>query len=189
MLKPSELNDKLFFEELPQKFSVRFEEVQGITFPQVKVTINENQTGDVVDDNAYENDGYRYHDIFHYSFATLLGWSPCVRSMLKRKRKSDRNIDRIEDGARAAITEECISLMIFSNAKQNNFYQDKDSIDINLLQTIQNMTKPFEVKDKTIKEWENAIMKSYEMFRLLMGNKGGIIHFDAINKSIEYKQN
>lgn len=189
MLKPNEHSNSLFLEELPQKFSVRFEEVHGNSFPQVKVTIDENQTGDVVDDNSYENDGYRYHDVFHYTFATLLGWSPCVRSMMKRKRKSNLIIDRIEDGARAAITEECISLMIFSNAKQNNFYKDKESIDIHLLQTIRNMTMPFEVKDKTVKEWENAILKSYEMFRLLNKNKGGVVHFDAQNKSIEYKQN
>ena len=189
MLKQNEHINSCFIEELPQKFMVKFEEVQDSSFPQVKVTIDENQAGDIVDDNSYENDGYRYHDVFHYTFATLLDWSPCVRSMLKRKRKSNQDIDRIEDGARAAITEECISLMIFSNAKQNDFYTDVESIDNHLLQTIKNMTAPFEVKNKTAKEWEKAILKSYEMFRLLNLNKGGIVHFDAQNKSVEYKKN
>jgi hypothetical protein len=176
-------------EELPKKFVVKFEEVLDGAFPQVKVTINENQSGDIVDDNSYDYDGYRYHDVFHYTFATLLGWSPCVRSMLKRKRKSNQDIDRIEDGARATITEECISLMIFSNAKQNNFYKGVSSIESHLLQTIKNMTEPFEIKNKTIAEWETVILKSYEMFRLLNLNKGGVIQFDAQNSSVEYIKN
>lgn len=175
-------------EILPQKYSVKFEELNDSSFPKVRVTVDGMQSGDVVDDNAFENDGYRFHDVFHYTFAALLGWSPCVRSMLKRKRKSNVHIDRIEDGARAAITEECISLMIFCNAKQNNYYQDATYVDSYLLNTIKNMTAQFEVKDKTTDDWQQAILKSYEMFRLLNEHGGGTINFDAINKSVSFSE-
>lgn len=174
-------------EILPQSFNVKFEEVNNGLYPQVKVTLNNSQVGDVIDDNSYENDGYRYHDIFHYTFATLLNWSPCVRAMLKKKRKSNALIDRVEDGARATITEESISLMIFSNAKQNNFYTDINVIDDYLLSTIKNMTLSFEVKSKSKEEWQTAILKSYEVFRLLKENKGGIVKFNSRNKSVTYK--
>src|SRR5690606_24082598 len=97
-------------ETLPRNFIVKFEELNNERYPQVKVTLNDRQAGDIIDDNAYVDDGYRYHDVFHYTFATLLQWSPCARAMLNRKRKSCADIDRIEDGARAAITEEAISL-------------------------------------------------------------------------------
>lgn len=176
-------------ETLPQKYSVKFEELKGNSFPKVRVTLDGVQSGDIVDDNSFENDGYRFHDVFHYSFATLLGWSPCVRSMLKRKRKSNELIDRIEDGARAAITEECISLMIFCNAKENNFYKDANSVSSYLLSTIKNMTAQFEVKNKTTDEWQYAILKSYEMFRLLNEHGGGRINFDAIDKSVSFSKN
>lgn len=175
-------------ETLPQTYSVKFEEIKDSFFPKVRVTLDGMQSGDIVDDNSFENDGYRFHDVFHYTFATLLGWSPCVRSMLKRKRKSDKHIDRVEDGARAAITEECISLMIFCNAKQNNFYKDTTFIDNYLLDTIKNMTRQFEVKSRTTDEWQQAILKSYEMFRLLNEHGGGTVNFDAINKSVSFSK-
>src|SRR5688572_27976279 len=94
-------------EQIPRHFTVSFKEVGIGKKAEVSVVFNDSkQLGDIINDNAYENDFYRYHDVFHYSFATLLGWSPCVREMMKRKRKSNKLLDEIEDGARATITEE-----------------------------------------------------------------------------------
>lgn len=179
-MKSSIVNSDHFNNEnLPQNFKVRFEEYDYLAYPQVRVTIEGNPVGDTIDDNSYNNDGYRYHDIFHLTFATLLGWSPCTRSMMKRKRKSDIEIDRVEDGARAAITEECISLMVFSRAKNKNFFQNINDIDADLLLTIKEMTAPFEVSSRSTEDWRNAIFEAYKMFSLLMENKGGIITFNS----------
>ncbi|WP_433863022.1 hypothetical protein [Sphingobacterium thalpophilum] len=190
MLKSNTHNtfiDSLSSEKLPRDFVVKFEELDYEKYPQVKVTLNNQQTGDIIDDNAYQDDGYRYHDVFHYTFATLLEWSPCARAMLKRKRKSCAETDRIEDGARAAITEEAISLIIFNDAKANNFYEGVFQIDDHILEIIKRMTSSFEVAHKSKDEWQNAIFKSYEMFRLLIKNKGGIITFNTDLKRIDYK--
>src|SRR5690606_30615403 len=32
--------------------------------------------GDPLTDNAYVDDGYRYHDAFHLAYVAVLGWSP-----------------------------------------------------------------------------------------------------------------
>lgn len=177
----------LSHEKLPRDFVVRFEELDNDKFPKVKVTLNNQQAGDIIDDNSYQDDGYRYHDVFHYTFATLLEWSPCSRAMLKRKRKSCAETDRIEDGARAAITEEAISLIIFNDAKANNFYEGKSKIDEHILEIIKRMTSSFEVAAKRKDEWQTAILKSYEMFRLLIKNKGGVITFNTDLKKVDYK--
>lgn len=176
-------------EQLPRNFIISFKEVGTEKFPQVRVVVNHDlQAGDIIDDNAYENDGYRYHDIFHYTFATLLGWSPCARAMMKRKRKSNSVVDKVEDGARAAITEEAISLMIFNEAKRKNFFKGaKASVNKHTLRTIKSMTSAFEVRDKTVEEWEQAILKAYEVFRLLVGNKGGLVSFDMLERTVEYQ--
>lgn len=187
----NQLNNTSSFgnENLPDTLLVRFCEIQDeMGYPKVKVILNGEQKGDIIDDNSFQNDGYRYHDVFHYTFATLLDWSPCSRAMLKRKRKSDINIDRIEDGARAAITEEAISLMIFEEAKLNNFYQEKNRVSPTILTIIKQMTSGFEVRDKTSDEWENAILVSYKLFRALLKNSGGEILFDRKNKIINYNQ-
>ena len=181
------ITNDLFSERLPKNFIVQFEELNNESFPQVKVTLNDQQAGDVIDDNSYSDDGYRYHDVFHYTFATLLDWSPCARAMLKRKRKSCAETDRVEDGARAAITEEAISLIIFNDAKANNFYDGISRIENHILEIIKRMTSSLEVASKSKDEWQNAILKSYEMFRLLRKNKGGIITFNTDLKRVSYK--
>ncbi len=169
-------------EELPQKFTVQFTEFANET---VRVSINDVQVGDVINDNSVEKDFYRYHDVFHYTFATFLGWSPCTRSMLKLKRKSKPLIDEMEDGARATITEEAISLLLFNEAKRNDYFQ-KANIKPAILQIIMQMTETFEVKNKTKEDWEEAILKGYELFILLKKNRGGSIHFDATKKTAQF---
>lgn len=166
-------------EQLPQFFTVHFEERDDET---VRITVDEIQIGDVIDDNSYEKDFYRYHDVFHYTFATFLDWSPCTRAMLKRKRKSMPNVDKCEDGARATITEEAISLMLFSEAKKTNYFE-KGKVSDTLLSFIKDMTEPFEVRNKTKKDWQVAILKGYELFKKLVENRGGKIKFDTKERS------
>jgi len=174
-------------EQLPKCFTITFKEVGISDKGEVRVIFNDDkQIGDIINDNAYKNDFYRYHDIFHYSFATLLGWSPCTRAMMKRKRKSNELLDEIEDGARAAITEEALSMIIFNEAKRKNYFQDATRVSKITLRIIKEMTENFEVNVRTKKEWEQAILKVYEVFRFLVKNKGGRVEFDAFDKKINY---
>ena len=174
-------------EQLPRKFSVNFDSVKVGAKSKTRVSINGIQVGDFIDDNSKENDSYRFHDVFHYTFATMLGWSPCIRAMMKRKRKSNPEIDEIEDGARATITEEAISLIIFNKAKRSNFFKEKNKVSPALLNQIKELTSPFEVSVKSKKEWENAILQGYSLFRELVKNNGGKIHFDMLQQSATYE--
>lgn len=174
-------------EQIPRHFTVSFEEVGTGDKGEVRVIFNnEKQLGDVINDNAYKNDFYRYHDIFHYSFAALLGWSPCTRAMMKRKRKSNELLDEIEDGARATITEEALSMVIFNEAKRKNYFKDVTKVSRTTLRFIKEMTENFEVNVRTAREWEQAILKAYEVFRFLIENKGGTVEFDTLTKEINY---
>jgi hypothetical protein len=174
-------------EQIPRSFSVEFREVGGLGKDEVCVVYSGmSQLGDVINDNAYQNDFYRYHDIFHYSFATILGWSPCTRAMMKRKRKSNVLLDEIEDGARATITEEALSLIIFNEAKRKNFFAGSRKVSKTTLRIIKEMTENFEVRVRGAKDWEQAILKAYKIFRLLIANKGGRVDFNMENKLICY---
>ena len=174
-------------EQIPRHFSVSFKEVGIGNKAEVRVLFNNlKQVGDIVNDNAYKNDFYRYHDIFHYSFAALLGWSPCTRAMMKRKRKSNELLDEIEDGARATITEEALSMIIFNEAKRKNYFKNATKVSRTTLRIIKEMTENFEVNIRTTKEWEQAILKAYEVFGFLIKNKGGTVEFDTFNKEISY---
>ncbi len=174
-------------EQIPRLFTVTFKEVGIGKKGEVRVIFDENrQIGDIINDNSYENDFYRYHDIFHYSFATLLGWSPCARAMIKRKRKSNAQLDEIEDGARATITEEALSIIIFNEAKRKDFFKNNRNVSKTTLRIIKEMTENFEVKVRSSAEWEKAILKAYEVFRFLINNSGGKVQFDAHKREITY---
>jgi hypothetical protein len=174
-------------EQIPRIFSVSFKEVSVGKKGEVRVVLNDNkQVGDIINDNAHKDDFYRYHDIFHYTFATLLSWSPCTRAMMKCKRKSDEILDEIEDGARATITEEALSMVIFNEAKRKDFFRNNNKVSKSTLRIIKEMTEPFEVKIRSLKDWENAILSAYEVFRFLIDNKGGRVEFNALKREIKY---
>jgi MazG C-terminal domain len=174
-------------EQLPRFFTVSFKEVGVGSKGEVRVVLNDNkQIGDIINDNAHHDDYYRYHDIFHYTFATLLGWSPCTRAMIKCKRKSNPLIDEIEDGARAAITEEALSMIIFNEAKRKDFFRKTNKISKTTLKIIKEMTQPFEVKVVTEEQWEQTILIAYKVFRFLITHKGGRVEFNGLRKEIFY---
>jgi len=154
---------------------------------KLEVTIAGTQCGDRLTDNAYINDGYRFHDVFHMTLCILLGWSPIMRKLLGCKRKSDPEIDEVEDGARASITEEAISALAYGFAQDYSMFEGADSIEYELLRTIKIMTRPLEVHDRTPHEWENAILKAFGVWRDMMRNNGGVFIGNSVRGEILYK--
>ena len=147
--------------------------------------INGKRFGDYLSDNRYEDDGYRFHDIFHLSYAAILGWSPTIRALLRRKRKSDPQVDEVEDGGRAMVIEEGISAMVFSYAERRNFLEGVEGINYELLRTIKEMTSHLEVRCRTDGDWERAIMKSFDLWRQVRASGKGNIHADLEKGTIE----
>jgi|SRR4028118_147159 Predicted pyrophosphatase len=174
-------------ERLPRRFEVEIMEVSENNSVKMKAFINRKQIGNDLTDNSYSSDGYRFHDIFHFSYAAVLGWSPVIRSNLKLKRKSDSGIDEVEDGGRAIAIEEGISALVFSYAKDRNFLEGVDTLDDQLLKTIKNMTLHLEVSQCSLGAWEQAILSGYEVWRQVEKNQGGKVIVDLDARSIIYQ--
>ena len=68
-------------EQLPRYFEVHIRPVKDEHSPESKVEIiwNGSRVADPLDDNTYEDSGYRFHDAFHLANAAVLGWSPVAR--------------------------------------------------------------------------------------------------------------
>jgi len=165
-------------ESLPKKFMIRFKELKDrdkkvITSLKVYHDLEWIQMGDRIDDNAHIVDDYKYHDILHIAYVAYLGWSPVIRRMFKRKRKSKPEIDRVEDGARAANLEEALTAFVFEYAKRNDMFKGQDSLDIKLLKTVERLVKSLEVHSIPPKQWEKAIIHGYKVLEQLSENKGG----------------
>lgn len=171
-------------EQLPRKFDLEFQEITEENNTKVQVLIDGQKVGDPLTDNAHKDDGYRYHDIFHYAFAAYLGWSPVLRKLQKVKRKSDPQIDEVEDGARAAIIEEAVSAYVYPFAEETNFFESVKTIDYEILKTIQRLVSPFEVSERSLKEWEHAILEAYKIYRHLRKNNGGKLKVNLKKREI-----
>ncbi len=168
-------------EQLPRRMDISIQEGAGIAI----TTVDGAEVGDPLTDNRYEDDGYRFHDISHIAYATVLGWSPTLRALLRRKRKSDPKVDEVEDGGRAIVIEEGISAMVFSYAERRNFLDGAKAINYDLLRTIKDMTSHLEVSSRTEGDWERAIMTGFDIWRQVRARGKGRIHADLEHRTIE----
>ena len=169
-------------ERLPRQMDISIGGDSG----RAVTSVNGASLGSQLRDNRYEDDGYRYHDVFHLSYASVLGWSPTIRGLLRRKRKSDPKVDEVEDGGRAIVIEEGIAGMVFSYAERRNFLEGAEGVDYELLRTIKDMTSHLEVSCCTEGDWERAIMTGFQIWRQVRANGGGHLRADLEQKRIEF---
>ena len=173
-------------EQIPRRLDVEFRQIRRGSKRAVLLRCNGLNIGDRLTDNIDHPDFYRFHDVFHLAHAVYLGWSPIVRVLLNCKRKSDPRVDENQDGARARIIEEAVSAVVFSRAKETRFYDGVDHVDYDLLKTISEFVRGFEVEDVSLWQWEAAILNGYHVFRALRDNGGGTVTADLINRNLCY---
>lgn len=143
--------------------------------------------GDPLTDNILDTDGYRFHDVFHFAHAAILHWSPVMRALIKQKRKSNKSIDEAQDGGRAIVVEEGLTAWIFSRAKELDFFASKDSVSFDMLKTIADFVKGYEVEECPLNLWERAIIDGYGVFRKVQANKGGVVIGNRNARTISYR--
>lgn len=153
----------------------------------VVLEMNGVNVGDVLTDNRPVEDDYRFHDIFHLAHAAVLGWSPTLRALLKRKRKSDPKMDRNEDGARAILIEEGVSSWIFNHASRAMFYRSTTSLDFDLLKSVRDFVQGYEVDERPMWQWELSILEGYRVFRLLKEHRGGRVTVDLDRHTLSFE--
>jgi hypothetical protein len=142
--------------------------------------------GDPIDDNSRVADHYRFHDVFHLSYAAVLGWSPILRSLLGRKRKLDALVDRVEDGARARATEEAIAALVFKLAHAYDYFAGHAHVDDSILTAVVAVASDLEVKDRTKAEWKQAILAGFAVWRGLRDHEQGLVRVDLDARTLEF---
>ena len=173
-------------ERLPRRFEVELVDIDVDERQRVRVSINGKPFGATLTDNAYDQDGYRFHDVFHLAYAAVLGWSPITRALLRRKRKSRPLVDEVEDGGRAAVIEEGIAALVFAYARRHHMLHEVSVLDFQLLRAIKDMTSHLEVKQCTTGEWEQAILQGFKVWRVVLATRGGRIAVELDQRRIDY---
>ena len=176
-------------EQFPRRFDVAFVRVGP---KKSRMYFEGKPLGDDLTDNFYDDDGYRFHDVIHLALVAHLGWSPVVRGLMKRKRKSrDDQVDEVEDGGRAKVVEELVIKAIHSEGdrqakaagrcivgKTTRLFPERTLINFKLLKTLRAYVDGLEVAKNAFWEWENAIFDGCEMFFHLSNEKQGTVHID-----------
>jgi NTP pyrophosphatase (non-canonical NTP hydrolase) len=142
--------------------------------------------GDRLTDNAVEPDDYRFHDVFHYAYWAVLGWSPVTRALLRLKRKSSPVIDEVQDGARAILIEEGITTWIFGQAKLLDYLAgiSPGDLSFDILKTIRQFVSGYEPEKCPLWLWEEAILQGYEAFRYLRTERRARVRVDMIGHKL-----
>lgn len=174
-------------ERIPRKFTVTITQIEDGDSIKMRAFVDGQQVGDDLTDNSYSQDGYRFHDIFHLSYAAVLGWSPVTRMMLRCKRKSNPRVDEVEDGGRAKAIEEGVAALVFQYAEEHELLRKINSIDFGLLKTIESLTSRLEVDQCSVADWERAILMGYSVWREVKANTGGIVKIDLDAQTISYE--
>lgn len=174
-------------EQLPRsiKISIFERDVGGKRY--VFQTCNGLNIGDRLTDNAMKQDDYRFHDVFHYAYVAILGWSPVTRSLFRLKRKSAPLIDEAQDGARAALIEEGVTTWIFGQAVEMDFFKGvkNGELPFNILKQIKQFVAGYEAEQCPDWLWEDAILQGYAAFRYLREHRRGTIILDTERRKLK----
>lgn len=182
-------------QQLPRRFEYSFESrsINGVTkVVMVDGLSGESMetTGDPLTDNAYEDDGYRFHDILHLAFATHLGWSPVLRKLLRHQGKlihrTPPAVDEVEDGGRARVVEEGIAFAAYVYAADHNYLAGVGAVDWQLLRHIKRMTSGLEVRNRSTKEWNDVLLRGFAVWGRLRECAGGTVRGDLAAGTLDF---
>lgn len=172
------------YERLPENFEITiFQRPSGQAYMQWNGVF----IGAPLTDNIAEGDDYRYHDVFHLAHAAILHWSPTFRSVIQHKRKTQPKVDEDQDGGRAIVVEEGLTAWIFSRAKDLAYFEGKSKLSFDLLKTVEQFVRGYEVEQCPLNLWEEAILRGYEVFRQVRANCGGVIVGDRGARTLNYR--
>ena len=76
--------------------------------------------------------------------------------------------------------------MIFSHAKSYNFFEGVREVDTLLLQTIKNLTAHLEVSNRSLGEWEQAILAGFTVWRAVNTHQSGDIRVSLPERTITF---
>lgn len=179
-------------QQLPRRFRYTFgyEQDDGGVDRVVLRDEDGSQLGDGLTDNAFDQDGYRFHDVLHLAHAAMLGWSPVLRRLYnpRRKRRDNSEIDMNEDGGRASVIEETVAAAIFAYAEANNFLQGTNRVDWQLLRFIKSITKKHEVNVRTEAEWEQAIIAGIRVWNEVKSHDGGTVVGNLYDRTLQFER-
>jgi hypothetical protein len=98
-----------------------------------------------------------------------------MRQLMKRKRRSNKDVDRVEDGGRAIAIEEGISALVFDYPHDHAYLAGVVHVDYGILRTIKHLTRHLEVSECSEHQWQDAILQGFSVWRQLQRTGQGVV--------------
>lgn len=185
-------------EQLPRRFEIAFVTIGP---GRSRMYLDGSRLGDDLTDNAYADDGYRFHDVMHLALAAKLGWSPVLRKLIGRKRRGDPQTDEVEDGARAGIVEEAVIKAIHAEGVRlaalaipgpadgiPELFTNGTEISFGFLRRLEGLVAGLEVERNHYWEWEDAITSGFGIFNQLRAQGQGTVTIDLEARSLSFSK-
>jgi hypothetical protein len=163
-------------ERLPARLVVSFVEDSGA----VQLVVKGTRLGDSLTDASRLADSYRFHDALHLALGVRLGWSPVLRAMLRRKRRSDPATDECEDGGRACMVEEAVCHLIHVHRDDAGSSEGL----ARLVDVLARVTKGFEVETSSPQAWAEAVSLGLSVMSQLVWSRGGTLEADFVQGTL-----
>ncbi|MFC9327363.1 hypothetical protein [Kitasatospora sp. NPDC057015] len=186
-------------ERIPRRLEVT---LSSETCPQgqvARMTVNGFPAGDPLTDGGWidrdgredgEGDedvtGARWHDVLHLAHAVCLGWSPVLRGLTGRRRRSDPRLYAFEDGAQAVRAEEAVAWAVFRHARRTGRRQDAP-VDAQLLALVRELSSGFEVSARSDAEWTHTIRTGVACLHAVRAHNGGVLLGDLTTRSLLFR--
>lgn len=127
-------------------------------------------------------DGYRWYYCFSLAFVAVLGWSPIIREMLGLKRRSCRQLEKAEDGARAQMVEEFIIASALLSVFQAS---DPDAaISEAVIDEAVEVTRAYHLPHDALQDWRLAFAQGFKAWKAIRAAGGGLVHVDRRRREL-----
>lgn len=95
-------------------------------------------------------------------------------------------MDEVQDGGRAQVIDEGLAALAFDYAKGHNWLGGVTDLDYQLLRTIKGVTSLLEVRERSMGEWQRAILLGFDVWRAVLKTSGGRVLVDLDAKDLKY---
>ena len=92
----------------------------------------------------------------------------------------------MQDGGRAQVLDEGVAALAFDYAKEHRWLEGVTDLDYKLLRTVKGVTSLLEVRERSLGEWQHAILVGFDVWRQVLRAGGGKILVDQDAKSLTF---
>lgn len=131
-------------------------------------------------------DGYRWYQVFCLAFAAVLGWSPILRDALGVKRRSNRRVEKGEDGVRAQMIEEYVIALAMA---EEHWLHGEGALPDQLLQEIRQAVAYLEVSRARPEDWQQALAVARSAWQVLAASGDAIVVMDRAKRNLRVTGN